>query len=605
LKIQLPSIGGLRKVVKVPGSNVAVGTTISELGSGTVSLAQLAAIISQIQAQQTNTGGGNIGDGTEAVLVPGPGLSGGGPMLGTVGIRLTAPIPWGLEDSGGGDGDPGPPGPPGRNGATGQQGPTGPAAFMSAEDGADGDIGPQGLTGTTGATGPSGATGATGPPGTTLVFSNTTVPAGNTVANTSVETFFTSSYVIPPSALVAGMVVRVKLFGTYSTGVIAPSLTLRIYFGSTVLISSGAITTVAGVTNEGWSGEGLFIVQITGATGTIEAQGLSEFSTAATAALFINMDNTAPITVNTTIAQTVQVSAQWGGTVAASDTITLREMTIETMSAAGIAAPPPPPPFPVFFAEDGEDGAIGPQGLRGPVGPQGLGAAVFMISDDGQDGDIGPPGAPGLPGSSSSSSILDLAHGGGNVATPSATGWTLTTLGAAMTATFGGNGQIILNTGAAVAFPQTYSKTYGGGNFDIQIYVTNPSIAGWGIFIRDSATGHATTIGSSTSTLTAPDLISFTSVAGAAIGAFTFSAVVGTYSNVLPPGLSFNAPAGWVRFTRVGNVYSLFVSIDGANWFALGAGLTSTFTANPNQFGIYFSNSTTPMILTIWSLSGI
>jgi len=374
LKIQLPSIGGLRKVIKVPGGNVAVGTTISELGSGTVSLAQLAAIITQVQASQTNTGGGNIGDGTEAVLVPGPGLSGGGAMLGSVPIRLTAPVPWFDDAGGGGDGDPGPPGPSGS----------------------------QGIAGVAGLPG---AAGAAGPPGTTLVFSNTTVPAGNTVANTSVETFFTSSYVIPPSALVAGMVVRVKLFGVYSTGVIAPTLTLRIYFGATVLVSSGAITTVAGVTNEGWSGEGLFIVQTIGATGTVEAQGLSEFSTAATAALFINMDNTASITVNTTIAQTVQVSVQWGGTVAASDTITLREMTIETMSAAGIAAPPPPPPFPVFFAEDGEEGAVGPPGSRGFTGVQGnpgvqgvQGPAIFMISDDGHDGDMGHPGVQGPPG---------------------------------------------------------------------------------------------------------------------------------------------------------------------------------------------------------------
>jgi len=409
LKIQLPSIGGLRKVIKVPGGNVAVGTTISELGSGTVSLAQLAAIITQVQAQQTNTGGGNIGDGTEAVLVPGPGLSGGGAMLGSVPIRLTAPIPWGLDDGGGGgDGDPGPPGAPGIagiNGATGTQGPLGPAIFMSADEGAEGDIGPRGLQGPVGFTG---AAGAAGPPSTALVFSNTTVPAGNTVANTSVETFFTSSYVIPPSALVAGMVVRVKLFGVYSTGVIAPTLTLRIYFGATVLVSSGAITTVAGVTNEGWSGEGLFIVQTIGATGTVEAQGLSEFSTAATAALFINMDNTASITVNTTIAQTAQVSVQWGGTVSASDTITLREMTIETMSAAGIAAPPPPPPFSVFFAEDGEDGAMGVPGAGGVTGAQGVqglsGATIFLEADAGEDGNIGPPGTTGATGPAGSGS---------------------------------------------------------------------------------------------------------------------------------------------------------------------------------------------------------
>jgi collagen type VII alpha len=409
-KIQLPAIGGIRKVIK-PGTDTAPGTTIAELGGGTVTLAQLAAILTQIQKQQVNTGGGNIGDGTEAVLVPGPGLSGGGPMLGAVGIRLTAPVPWGLEDSSGGDGDPGPPGPPGRNGVTGQQGPTGPATFMSADDGTDGDIGPQGLTGIAGAIGPSGSTGAAGPPGTTLVFSNTTVPAGNTVSNTSSETFFTSSYAIPPSALAVGMVIRVKLFGVYSTGVVAPSLTLKIYFGSTVMVASGALATVAGVTNDGWSAEGLFIVQTIGAIGTVEAQGISEFSTASTAVLFVNMDNTAPITLNTTVSQTIQVSVQWGGTVSASDTITLREMTVEVMSTAGITSPVPPPPFPVFFAEDGEDGAIGPSGMQGASGVQGIpglsglpGATVFMIADDGADGDMGIPGVQGPQGAAGSGS---------------------------------------------------------------------------------------------------------------------------------------------------------------------------------------------------------
>jgi hypothetical protein len=199
------------------------------------------------------------------------------------------------------------------------------------------------------------------------------------------------------------MVIRVRLFGVYSTGIVAPSLALKLYFGATVMIASGTLTTVAGVANDGWSAEGLFIVQTIGAIGTVEAQGLSEFSTASTAVLFVNMDNTAPLTLNTTIAQTVQVSVQWGGTVNASDTITLREMTVEVMSAAGIASPPPSPPFSVFFAEDGEEGMLGPQGLRGPsgiAGVQGLsGPSIFMVSDDGQDGDMGPPGVAGAPGS--------------------------------------------------------------------------------------------------------------------------------------------------------------------------------------------------------------
>lgn len=179
-KVQIPVLGGMRKVIQ-PGSNVTVGTTIAEIGAGSITLAQLAALITNIQAQQTNNGGGNIGSGSGGSISLGPGLSGGGPVVGNVPIRLIAPIPWGLDDEGGGgDGDPGPPGqagPAGINGATGGVGPAGPAIYLEAEPGDDGlwaipgPIGVQGPMGATGATGPQGPSGTgTGGGGGTLMF---------------------------------------------------------------------------------------------------------------------------------------------------------------------------------------------------------------------------------------------------------------------------------------------------------------------------------------------------------------------------------------------------------------------------------------------------
>lgn len=156
-KFQLPVIGGIRKVLTQP--TTTPGTTIAELGQGTITLAQLAAIITQIQSQQNNTGGGNIGDGTEAFLAVGPGLSGGGPMLGTVRLRVNQPPVFLADD--GADGDPGPPGAPGLRGLQGVQGPPGP----DGADGADGDPGPPGAPGTStsGSVGPSGGAGPAGP----------------------------------------------------------------------------------------------------------------------------------------------------------------------------------------------------------------------------------------------------------------------------------------------------------------------------------------------------------------------------------------------------------------------------------------------------------
>jgi hypothetical protein len=158
-KYQVPTVGGLRKVIR-PGSTASSGTTIAGLEGTTLTIQQLA----QLLANLTNTGGGNIGTGAEAAIQVGPGLSGGGSLVGVVTIRLTAPAgAFGIVAEDGADGDMGPPGPPGAAGARGAIGPVGP----QGDDGADGDIGPPGAPGVSGAPG---ATGAPGPAGPVVAF---------------------------------------------------------------------------------------------------------------------------------------------------------------------------------------------------------------------------------------------------------------------------------------------------------------------------------------------------------------------------------------------------------------------------------------------------
>lgn len=205
-KVQVPVIGGLRKIIQ-NGSDATVGTTIAELGSATVSLAQLAQLLANLEPPDT----GLIGDGTEAVLVPGKGLGGGGPMLGAVNLYLTAPIPIGDSDTiegeqghpgspgragvagaagftiPGMDGDEGEPGSPGAKGAAGAQGIAGASGTngwtIPGEDGADGEpgasiVGAAGVAGAAGAAGArgftipgeDGADGETGPPGPQGLF---------------------------------------------------------------------------------------------------------------------------------------------------------------------------------------------------------------------------------------------------------------------------------------------------------------------------------------------------------------------------------------------------------------------------------------------------
>jgi hypothetical protein len=160
-------------------------------------------------------------------------------------------------------------------------------------------------------------------------FSNTSIPAGNTVANTAAETAFTSSYTVAANSLRAGSVIRVKLFGTYSTdALVAPTLQGKMKIGGTTRLDTGALTAVLGATNRGWTAEGSIVVHSIGASGVADAQGTAQFATAATAALSVHMPNTATFTLDTTATQAITVTVQWGAA-DVDNTITLRQMIVE------------------------------------------------------------------------------------------------------------------------------------------------------------------------------------------------------------------------------------------------------------------------------------
>ena len=163
-KIQVPVVGGLRKTVTVLESGDE-GTTIQGLAGQTVTLAQLAALVAPYvtNSSSSSTAGGNIGGGNGNSIALGPGLSGGGALVGAVPINLIAPIPaWIFEDGddGGGVSAPGAAGAPGINGV-GAPGPAGPAIYLNAEDGEDGMWAIPGKAGTNGTNG----VGSPGPAG--------------------------------------------------------------------------------------------------------------------------------------------------------------------------------------------------------------------------------------------------------------------------------------------------------------------------------------------------------------------------------------------------------------------------------------------------------
>lgn len=160
-----------------------------------------------------------------------------------------------------------------------------------------------------------------------LLYTNTAVSAA--VVSTTTETNFDKTFSIPANAPTVGKKLWVRAYGLHSTSG-APTLTLRFKLGSTVIVTSGAITTGSGASNRLWSVDLMLTFISVGATGTVEAQGFAMLATSATAVTIADMENTAVITVDTTAALTAQVSAQWS-IASSSNTTTLRDISIVAM----------------------------------------------------------------------------------------------------------------------------------------------------------------------------------------------------------------------------------------------------------------------------------
>jgi len=150
--------------------------------------------------------------------------------------------------------------------------------------------------------------------------------AAATVASSSSETTMAGSGVgsktLPANFFRAGRSLRVEAFG-YVSNTGTPDLTIKLKFGSTVILTTGTITTAASLSNTGWSFRGRITCRTTGAGGTVMAQGELFIGTTRVA-----MVNTAAVTVDTTASQAVDLTAQWSVN-SSSNTITCQELNVE------------------------------------------------------------------------------------------------------------------------------------------------------------------------------------------------------------------------------------------------------------------------------------
>ena len=163
-----------------------------------------------------------------------------------------------------------------------------------------------------------------------VIFTQT---ATGTIGNSTVETAITSTGVgggltLPTDFLLAGKSLCITARGVHSATA-SPNLTIKVKFGSTVILTTGAIAT-GNSTNEQFCIGGMITCRTTGASGTVFGQG-SYQEASGTSARDYSMSNTATTTINTTVTQAITITAQWG-TANAGNTISLTNLVIEVLN---------------------------------------------------------------------------------------------------------------------------------------------------------------------------------------------------------------------------------------------------------------------------------
>lgn len=151
----------------------------------------------------------------------------------------------------------------------------------------------------------------------TIIGTNSVV--GTPVANTNTQTSLSAGHAIWKTGIKVGKLFTVNSYGIYST--VGADLTLKLYAGTTLLISTGAVT-LSAATNKFFSFKALVHGLATGVTGTVTA-----ILEAANFNGTIIQKPGATVTLDTTIQHEIHLEALWSAA-DAGNTLTEQVFTV-------------------------------------------------------------------------------------------------------------------------------------------------------------------------------------------------------------------------------------------------------------------------------------
>jgi hypothetical protein len=157
---------------------------------------------------------------------------------------------------------------------------------------------------------------------TPLLYS--AITTSSSISNTISETAFSKTFSLPANTLnVAGTMMRVRANGTYNTTG-SPTITIKIRIGG-VFFCTLTPTLASNTVTATWAVEGTLIARSPGTSGTLQ-QGMGFGYANGITNSFVN----GTITVNTTTAQTIDLTATWSAA-SSSNSLTLDALTIEVL----------------------------------------------------------------------------------------------------------------------------------------------------------------------------------------------------------------------------------------------------------------------------------
>lgn len=155
--------------------------------------------------------------------------------------------------------------------------------------------------------------------------------AGDTITSSvSTEQFFATQLVVRGGVLTSGSALIYKATGILSTPVVTVNaLTLRLYFGSVLMGTSGSLQVATLLTNALWNIECDMDIISGTTTATMEAQSVGMISVSGGLGLFGAGNATTVTGPNITVDQVIKLSVQFSGVnVGTVNTIQLRQQRL-------------------------------------------------------------------------------------------------------------------------------------------------------------------------------------------------------------------------------------------------------------------------------------